>query len=230
MQTCKYCQAENSDLAKFCKKCGENLLIVICPNCKEENSSDSIFCQNCGKRIIYNHSKEVETVSEPPTEKELSASIQQTEEGSLSPVHQNINCPNCGLENSKDLQNCFKCGAYLHKPSAYKVFSSSKEDEIKNGSNKNKSERLGEHQNLGTQINGSISKKNDLPQKKPRKTWVNAMIFGAGASILLFALNWNQNGYAEWPNLIVNFAFYGLIYLGISAIGRRIIKNLDKPK
>jgi hypothetical protein len=51
MQSCKNCQTENSDLAKFCKKCGQSLVVIICPHCHKENDQDAIYCQDCGRSL-----------------------------------------------------------------------------------------------------------------------------------------------------------------------------------
>jgi ribosomal protein L40E len=70
MQTCKKCGVENSDHAKYCKKCGQGLSLKICPNCHKENDPDAQFCQECGKSLV-DLSKSVatpETIFEPESE------------------------------------------------------------------------------------------------------------------------------------------------------------------
>jgi hypothetical protein len=52
MLICNKCKFENSDIAKFCKKCGWNLAIKICPNCHEGNDQDAQFCQDCGSSLV----------------------------------------------------------------------------------------------------------------------------------------------------------------------------------
>jgi predicted amidophosphoribosyltransferase len=49
---CPHCQADNSEKAKFCKKCGKPLQTeVVCSQCKHRNTSDSTFCEQCGQPL-----------------------------------------------------------------------------------------------------------------------------------------------------------------------------------
>lgn len=53
---CKFCGEELGEEAKFCVKCGKNLLVEeeentdnkICPKCKEVRNKESRFCSKCG--------------------------------------------------------------------------------------------------------------------------------------------------------------------------------------
>jgi serine/threonine protein kinase len=57
---CPNCQTDNSDKAKFCKKCGKTLQTEItCSRCKHQNASDSEFCEQCGQPLV-------EQASTPP--------------------------------------------------------------------------------------------------------------------------------------------------------------------
>jgi len=50
---CPRCQSENSEKAKFCRKCGQSLeLELICPHCQHRNIHDSVFCEQCGKPLL----------------------------------------------------------------------------------------------------------------------------------------------------------------------------------
>ena len=49
---CKKCNTENERDARFCKKCGNELVInKICPKCGSKLEEDSTFCSSCGERI-----------------------------------------------------------------------------------------------------------------------------------------------------------------------------------
>lgn len=49
---CKKCNTENEKDARFCKKCGNELVInKICPKCGNKLEEDSTFCSSCGERI-----------------------------------------------------------------------------------------------------------------------------------------------------------------------------------
>ena len=45
---CPECQVENRDEAKFCKKCGAEL-ILVCPACGHKYERDCSFCDECGQ-------------------------------------------------------------------------------------------------------------------------------------------------------------------------------------
>ena len=47
---CPKCQTENEEPRRFCRKCGEKLLLV-CPDCKFENLPGDVFCGGCGKNL-----------------------------------------------------------------------------------------------------------------------------------------------------------------------------------
>ena len=47
---CPECQTENPDSRKFCRECGEKLLL-ICPKCKTENLPGDKFCGECGHNL-----------------------------------------------------------------------------------------------------------------------------------------------------------------------------------
>jgi class 3 adenylate cyclase len=47
---CPECQTENPEARKFCRECGEKLLI-ICPVCAFENLPEDKFCGECGQRL-----------------------------------------------------------------------------------------------------------------------------------------------------------------------------------
>jgi hypothetical protein len=44
---CPKCQADNRETRKFCKQCGERL-ILVCYECGYENLPDERFCGECG--------------------------------------------------------------------------------------------------------------------------------------------------------------------------------------
>ena len=55
---CPECQTENPETRKFCRKCGEKLLI-ICPQCDFENLPEDNFCGECGQKLDKAEEKEV---------------------------------------------------------------------------------------------------------------------------------------------------------------------------
>jgi len=59
---CPKCQAENSEMRKFCHECGAKLLLV-CPQCGSENLPSDKFCGECGYNL---------TIPSEPVSKDLS--------------------------------------------------------------------------------------------------------------------------------------------------------------
>ena len=54
---CPHCQTENSETAKFCRKCGRPLQSeVICSRCQHKNLLDSEFCEQCGQLLVSTQS------------------------------------------------------------------------------------------------------------------------------------------------------------------------------
>jgi class 3 adenylate cyclase/predicted ATPase len=47
---CPKCQAENLDSRKFCRKCGDQL-VLICPRCSSQNLPRDEFCGDCGHKL-----------------------------------------------------------------------------------------------------------------------------------------------------------------------------------
>jgi hypothetical protein len=47
---CPECQTENPETRKFCRECGEKLLLV-CPECNAENLPGDKFCGECGHSL-----------------------------------------------------------------------------------------------------------------------------------------------------------------------------------
>ena len=47
---CPKCQAENLDSRKFCRKCGDQL-VLICPRCSSQNLPGDEFCGDCGHKL-----------------------------------------------------------------------------------------------------------------------------------------------------------------------------------
>jgi hypothetical protein len=62
---CSKCQTENPDARKFCRECGEKLLI-LCPKCQFENLPGDKFCGECGHQL---------SLSVKPISKELSFDV-----------------------------------------------------------------------------------------------------------------------------------------------------------
>jgi hypothetical protein len=48
---CPKCQFDNREGAKFCKKCGTEL-VLTCPQCNTSLTPDSSFCDECGFDLI----------------------------------------------------------------------------------------------------------------------------------------------------------------------------------
>ena len=56
---CPHCQADISEKAKFCRKCGKPLQTeIVCSHCKHRNSTDSEFCEQCGQPLAPAQIKE----------------------------------------------------------------------------------------------------------------------------------------------------------------------------
>jgi tetratricopeptide (TPR) repeat protein len=50
---CPKCNTENSDTAKFCTACGQQLQTeVVCPQCNHTNKPTAKFCEECGHSLI----------------------------------------------------------------------------------------------------------------------------------------------------------------------------------
>jgi class 3 adenylate cyclase len=47
---CPKCQTENPETRKFCRECGEKLLL-FCPKCHSENLPTDKFCGECGQNL-----------------------------------------------------------------------------------------------------------------------------------------------------------------------------------
>jgi tetratricopeptide (TPR) repeat protein len=57
---CPQCQTENSDSAKFCTACGQQLQTeMVCPQCHHTNKPTAKFCEECGRALA-------ESVPTPP--------------------------------------------------------------------------------------------------------------------------------------------------------------------
>lgn len=68
---CPHCEGENSEGKKFCKHCGQSLIIQeveknICPACHIENLATAKFCKGCGTSLAKEntHAENVTSVSE----------------------------------------------------------------------------------------------------------------------------------------------------------------------
>lgn len=49
---CPRCQKENSEEARFCRRCGASLCGPrVCPRCGHQNPADSDFCEECGCQL-----------------------------------------------------------------------------------------------------------------------------------------------------------------------------------
>ena len=59
---CPKCRTENPEMRKFCRECGEKL-ILLCPKCNSENIPGDKFCGECGHNL---------TLPSEPAPKELS--------------------------------------------------------------------------------------------------------------------------------------------------------------
>jgi tetratricopeptide (TPR) repeat protein len=50
---CPQCQTENSDTAKFCTACGQQLQTeMVCPQCHHTNKAIAKFCEECGHVLV----------------------------------------------------------------------------------------------------------------------------------------------------------------------------------
>ncbi|GEM_PF-319012 len=87
--TCPKCRAPNERGAKFCVKCGTELVIpekvevIACPKCGVANAPGAKFCSQCGADLA------------PPEKPKI------------------ITCPKCGAKNEPDARFCTRCGAEL---------------------------------------------------------------------------------------------------------------------
>ena len=61
---CPECHTENNGSRKFCRECG-NKLLLVCPDCNAENSPGDKFCGECGQDLTF---------SKPPLPKDISLS------------------------------------------------------------------------------------------------------------------------------------------------------------
>ena len=57
---CPKCQTENPEEWKFCRECGENLLLV-CPRCEHKNLPGDKFCGECGIKLEETVEEKIET-------------------------------------------------------------------------------------------------------------------------------------------------------------------------
>ncbi len=57
---CPKCQTENPEEWKFCRECGENLLLV-CPRCEHKNLPGDKFCGECGIKLEETVEAKIET-------------------------------------------------------------------------------------------------------------------------------------------------------------------------
>lgn len=56
------CRSENSEKAKFCRKCGESLQPELtCTHCHHRNIPDSRFCEQCGKPLVSDQTLSTQT-------------------------------------------------------------------------------------------------------------------------------------------------------------------------
>jgi DNA-directed RNA polymerase subunit RPC12/RpoP len=87
--TCPKCGAPNERGAKFCVKCGTELVIpekaevITCPECGMANAPGAKFCSQCGADLA------------PPEKPKI------------------IACPECRAENEPEAKFCIQCGAEL---------------------------------------------------------------------------------------------------------------------
>lgn len=87
--TCPKCGAPNERDARFCVKCGTELVIpektevIVCPECGVANVPGAKFCSQCGADLA------------PPEKPKI------------------IACPKCGAQNERDARFCTQCAAEL---------------------------------------------------------------------------------------------------------------------
>jgi class 3 adenylate cyclase/tetratricopeptide (TPR) repeat protein len=55
---CPNCLTKNTETRKFCRECG-NKLVLICPQCRFENIPGDKFCGECGQKLISVNEKSV---------------------------------------------------------------------------------------------------------------------------------------------------------------------------
>ena len=48
---CPECLTQNPEIRKFCRECG-NKLLLICPNCSTDNIPGDKFCGECGYNLL----------------------------------------------------------------------------------------------------------------------------------------------------------------------------------
>lgn len=70
---CPHCQGENNEGKKFCKHCGQTLVIQeegknICCECHAENPLAAKFCKGCGASLVKEAIKDDKPKEQPATE------------------------------------------------------------------------------------------------------------------------------------------------------------------
>jgi serine/threonine protein kinase/tetratricopeptide (TPR) repeat protein/ribosomal protein L40E len=69
---CPHCQTENSENAKFCRKCGQAFASeLICGRCGYKNLLDSEFCEQCGQSLISTDTASTQSMPQVAPAKKL---------------------------------------------------------------------------------------------------------------------------------------------------------------
>ncbi|MDR2966830.1 MAG: zinc ribbon domain-containing protein [Methanobacteriaceae archaeon] len=106
---CSNCGFSNTEIAKFCLKCGNSLKSnngqdVSCPKCGSTNPFESKFCIYCGSTLA----SELDDGNNNIDQKNIPVTNQAN--------HLNeVNCPYCGESINATAEKCKHCGEWVRK-------------------------------------------------------------------------------------------------------------------